>query len=326
MKKAKFPTGLACMLIVAVLAGSPGCGKDGSAVIDPGADTGAEHWWDNYLDATGNPVTLPSGFKLARADGSLRTVSPATSSQQGLVLSFAVEPYFRSNAGYLFRGNNQNNADLENLAGAVEFIKQSGWLRQRETFDWEGLRETPPGSFKFTRINRFTKFSIRSTFNGFATDLMLTLLSEPYIGFPTDTTRKWNGKPVYVSSGIGNEFIEIFSYGIRYIGRAELKEGSSTLATYDDVILIEGVANQGQGHIRAYLAPNVGIIHYHLTTAFGQPAAGALVGFSGENLDIGGSALTDYMPLAPGNHWLYEFSPDDRVAQFRFQVVPVSGV
>ncbi|GAG41642.1 unnamed protein product, partial [marine sediment metagenome] len=94
-----------------------------------------------------------------------------------MVLTFAIDPYYRSNMGYIFRGNDQNDSGKENLAGAVEFIKQSGWLRHRETFDWEGLRESPPGSFKFTRINRFTQFQIRTTFTGLAYDLILTLIS-----------------------------------------------------------------------------------------------------------------------------------------------------
>jgi hypothetical protein len=128
-----------------------------------------------------------------------------------------------------------------------------------------------------------------------------------------------------VSNGSGSEIIEIFSYRIHSVGRADLLENTRVLGSYNDVILIEGVANQGQGHLLAYLAPNVGIIYYHLVTAFGQPAAGALVGYSGANLDLSGSAVTDYMPLAPGNQWLYEFSPDDHVAEFRFKVQPVAG-
>jgi len=326
VKKAYFPISLAYVLLIALLAGASGCGKDGGGgTVDPGDETSAEHWWDNYLDDSGNPITKSSGFKLVKADGTLYEVTPTTTASQGLELSFAVEPFWTSNSGYLFRGNNQNNANLENLAGAVEFIKQSGWLRHRETFDWEGLRETSSGSLNFVRVNRFTQYSVRSTFNGFATDLMLTLLSEPYIGYPTDTTRKWTGDPVYVSNGSGSEFVEVFGYSIHYIGSVQLTASSKSLGQFNDVIMIEGKANSGQGHIQAYLAPNIGIIYYHLVTAFGQEAAGALLGYSGANLDLSGTTLTDYMPLSPGNQWLYEFAPDDHVPQFRFAVVPLAA-
>jgi hypothetical protein len=325
VKKAHFPISLAYVLLALVLAGFPGCGKNGGGTVDPGADTSAEHWWDNFLDNSGNPITLSSGFKLVKANGALQTVTPGVSVSQGLALSFAVEPFWTSNQGYLFRGNNQNDANLENLAGAVEFIKQSGWLRHRETFDWEGLRENSSGSFDFTRVNRFTQLSIRSTFNGFATDLMLTLLSEPYIAFPTDTTRKWTGDPVYVSNGSGSEFVEVFGYGIHYIGRAELTANGNAIGAYNDVIMIEGKANEGDGYIQAFLAPNTGIIYYHLITAFGQEAAAALIGYSGSNKDISGATLVDYMPLSTGNQWIYEFAPDDHVPQFRFGVRPLAS-
>ena len=298
-----------------------GCGSDRSTIIVPGEGITQEYWWNNYLDENSNPLTLPSGFKLVPAQAEQRTATPLTSNYQGIVLTFAIDPDYRSNLGYIFRGDDQNNGSKENLAGAVEFIKQSGRLRRRETFDWEGLREDPPGSFKFTRINRFSQFQIRTPFNGFAYDLMSTLLSDPYVGYPTDTTKTWSGDPVHVSDGSGREFVEILSYRIRYLGTRSLAEnGTNILSTYDDVIIIEGRTNEGLGRIDAYLAPNVGIIYYHLVTAFGQEGAGALIGFSGENIDLNGRTVTDYFPTSPGNHWLYEFAPDNHVPEFRFSI------
>ena len=298
-----------------------GCSDKSASIVNPGEEISQEHWWDNYLDQERNPLTLPSGFKLAAVNGTQRQAALLSSQSGGIRLNFAIDPFWRSNLGYIFRGNDQNNANLENQAGAVEFIKQSGWLVYRETFDWEGLKEDPPGSFKFVRVNRFTKLQIRTTFLGVATDLMQTLLGKPYIGYPADTTKTWNGMPVQVSDGSGREFQEILSYRIRYLGTKSLVEGSGkNLATFDDVILIQGRANQGEGRVDAYLAPDAGIIYYYLVTAFGQPAAGALVGYSCENLDSGGSPVKDYFPTAPGNHWIYEFAPDNAVEAFRFSV------
>ena len=289
------------------------CGSDNGGVVTPGDEISQDHWWDNYLDENRNPVTLPSGFKLAPLSANQRTATPKTTSRH-FVLNFVIDPDWRSNLGYIFRGNDQNKSALENLAAAVEFYKQEGWLKKRETFDWEGVREDPPGSFNFVRVNRFTKFPIRSTFNGVATDLMLTLLAEPYIAFPTDTTKTWFGDPVHVSQGPGSEFVEIMQYSISYLGERRLMEDSNALETYQDVIQIKGQADQGQGRIEAYLAPDMGIIY------FGQKAAGALIGYAGENLDLNGGAVKDYFPTAGGNHWLYEFAPDDRVDEFRFSV------
>ena len=300
----------ACLLLVSFLVA---CGKDsGQGIVPPGEDITQEHWWDNFLDESRNPITLASGFKLVKIFGTQRTATPLSTAYQGMVLDFAIDPDWRSNLGFLFRGNDQNT-DSEDLAGAVELIKDSGWLRTRETFDWT------------SNINRFTQSNIiRSTFNGFAAELMLTLLSEPYIAFPTDTTKTWNGKPVHVSDGSGRDLVEIISYRISYLGTRSLTEktagGTTSLQTYNDVILLRGKANTGQGEIDAYLAPNVGIIYYHLVTAFGQEGAGALIGFSGDNQTIDGSGITDYFPTSPGNHWIYEFSPDNHVPQFRFSV------
>jgi len=313
----------ACLLLVSFLVA---CGKDsGQGIVPPGEEITQEHWWDNFLDESRNPITLASGFKLVKISGTQRTATPLSTAYQGMVLDFAIDPDWRSNLGFIFRGNDQNQTGREELAGAVELIKDSGWLRTRETFDWTGLEESPPGSFKFVRVNRFTQSKIiRSTFNGFAADLMLTLLSEPYIAFPTDTAKTWNGKPVHVSDGSGTDFLEIISYRISYLGTRSLTEktasGTTSLQTYNDVILLQGKANNGQGEIDAYLAPNVGIIYYHLVTAFGQEGAGALIGFSGDNQTIDGSRITDYFPTSPGNHWIYEFSPDNHVPQFRFSV------
>ena len=288
-----------------------GCGSDsgGGTVVDPGHETGQEHWWDNYLNESGQPVTQASGFKLIQLDGSQRTASRNTSSSAGLSLNFRIDPDWRSSNGWLFRGADQGNTDLAEIAGAAEVYKQGGWLKIGETFDWESVP-----------VNRFDQLFIRTPFSGFATDLMLTLLAEPYIAFPTDTTRTWQGPPTNVSQGQGTEFQEIFSYRIEYLGTRSLKESGTAIGTWDDVIKITGVANQGQGRIETYLAPNVGILYYYYITAFGQKAAGALAGYDLENRSTGGSAVTDYFPTAGGNHWIYEFSPDSRVDQFRFSV------
>ncbi|MBW7996042.1 MAG: hypothetical protein FVQ81_05595 [Candidatus Glassbacteria bacterium] len=298
-----------------------GCGSDGGGgVVDPGSNIGQDHWWDNYLDANRQPITLSSGFKLVELSGDERTATRITSASMGLSLNFRIDADWRSTGGWLFRGANQGSSTLENLAGAVEVIKQSGRLRIGETFDWEGVREQPPGSFKFVRVNRFNQLAIRMPFSGFATDLMTTLLAEPYIGYPTDTTKSWQGPPINVSQGPGTEFQEILTYRIEYLGTRSLKESGTAIGSWDDVIKITGIANQGQGRIETYLAPNVGILYYYYITAFGQKAAGALAGFDLENRSTGGSAITDYFPTAGGNHWIYEFSPDDRVEQFRFSV------
>jgi hypothetical protein len=297
------------------------CGSDGGGgVVDPGHDTSQAHWWDNYLSDTGTPLTLPSGFKLVSLDEGDRTATRITSQSKGLSLNFRVDADWRSNNGWLFRGGDQGSTNYESLAGAVEYIKQGGWLTTGETFDWEGVAEDPPGSFEFVRVNRFTQFPIRSVFNGFATDLMTTLLSRPYIAYPTDTTKTWQGPPTNVSQGTGTEFQEIISYHITYLGTRSLYENTSKIGTWDDVILIRGVANQGQGMVEAYLAPDVGIVYYYLLTAFGQKAAGALVGYDLENRSVSGSTIKDYFPTAGGNHWIYEFSPDEQVDNFRFKV------
>ncbi len=307
--------------VTLAVAGLTGCGSDGDGgIVTPGHDTTQDHWWDNYLNESGQPITMPSGFKLAKLDGSDRTASRNTSSSAGLSLNFRIDPDWRSSGGWLFRGADQSSSTLSTIAGAAEVIKQAGWLRIGETFDWESAREDPPGSFEFTLYNRFTQFPIRTTFSGFATDLMLTLLAEPYIGYPTDTTKTWQGSPTNVSQGPGTEFQEIFSYRIDYLGTRSLKESGTAIGTWDDVIKITGVANEGQGRIETYLAPNVGILYYYYVTAFGDLAAGALAGYDLDNRSTGGSAITDYFPTAGGNHWIYEFSPDDRVDQFRFSV------
>ena len=308
MRRFFFPVLL--IVLAAFVLGGCGGGDGGGGTVTP---PGEVNWWGNYLDADGNPVTLSSGFKLVAIDGEKQTLTPWTSSTSGF-LHFAIDYDYRSNAGWLFRGDDQSN-DKSDLAGAVEFIKQSGFLRVRETFDWD-------------RDNaKYAQFSIRLPFAGFATDLMLVLLAEPYIAYPTDVSKTWNGDPVYVSDGSGQEIQEIMNYSIEYVGTANLMENSSVIKTFDDVIKIKGLANKGtslgRGEIDCYLAPDVGIIYYHLTTAFGQPAAGALVGFSGENVSIGGSRITDYFPTAAGNRWSYEFAPDDHVAEFRFSVQSV---
>jgi hypothetical protein len=84
--------------------------------------------------------------------------------------------------------------------------------------------------------------------------------------------------------------------------------------------MISGTANQGQGMVDAYLAPDVGIIYYYLLTAFGQKASGALVGYDLQNQSVSGGTIKDYFPTAGGNHWIYEFSPDEQVDNFRFRV------
>jgi len=282
-----------------------GCGDD-SGVVEPPGNGG--NFWSNYLD-----LTLPSGFKLVSLEGEQKTATVLTTpaNQMG-VLNFAIDPDYRSNRGWLFRGHDHFSDVKQDLAGAAEFVKQSGWLRVGETFDWDR------GTRRYTQPPL-----IRLTFIGYAGDLLITYLGEPYIAFPTDTTKTWTGPPVNVSDGSGSSFVEIFSYRIHYLGSSDLMENDRVLAGYDDVIHIEGVANAGQGRIDAYLAPNVGIIYYHLVTAFGQEGAAALIGFSGENQSISGAAVKDYFPTAPGNHWIYEFSPDDHVPQFRFSVRPV---
>ena len=282
-----------------------GCGGD-NGVTEPPVSDGI--YWANYIDQT-----LPSGFKLVSLNGQQRTAAPLTTpANQAAALNFAVDPDYRSNRGWLFRGHDHASDFKQDLAGAAEFVKQGGRLRVGETFDWD----------RSTR--RYTQPPlIRLTFIGYAGDLMITYLSEPYIAFPADTTKTWTGPPVNVSDASGTSFVEIFSYRIHYLGKCDLMENTRTLASYDDVIRIEGTANMGQGLIDAYLAPNVGIIYYHLVTAFGQEGAAALIGFSGENLSITGTSTTDYFPTAPGNHWIYEFSPDDHVPQFRFGVKQV---
>jgi hypothetical protein len=312
---------LAAGTLAVAAAGLTGCGSDGGGgIVDAGHDTAQEHWWDNYLNDSGQPITLASGFKLVKLDGSESTASRNTSSSSGMSLNFRIDPDWRSSGGWLFRGADQSSSTLSTIAGAAEMTKQAGWLRIGETFDWESAREDPPGSFQFTLHNRFTQFPIRTPFSGFATDLMTTLLAEPYIGFPTDTTKTWQGKPTNVSQGPGTEFQEILSYRIEYLGTRSLKESGTAIGTWDDVIKITGTANEGQGRIEAYLAPNVGILYYYYITAFGQKAAAALAGYDLDNRSSGGSAVTDYFPTAGGNHWIYEFSPDDRVDQFRFSV------
>ena len=297
-----------------------GCGSDGGGgVVDPGHDTGQDHWWDNYLNSSREPVTLTSGFKLYSLDGSERSASRYTSTSAGMSLNFRIDPDWRSTRGWLFRGDDQENTNLASLAGAAEIIKQSGWLRIGETFDWESAREEPEGSFNFVLHNRFTQFPIRTPFSGFPTDLMKTILDEPYIAFPTDTTKTWQGNINNVSDGT-TEFQEILTYTIEYLGTRSLTESGNAVDTWDDVIKITGIANQGQGRIETYLAPNVGIVYYYYITAFGQKAAGALVGYDLANSSVGGSSTTDYFPTDGGNHWIYEFSPDDHVDSFRFSV------
>ncbi|HUU27072.1 MAG TPA: hypothetical protein VM123_04600 [archaeon] len=299
----------AVILFIPLVSGC-GSGKNGGPIEPPSS----ESWWSNYLDSSGNPITLQSGFKLVPVSGEQRQAIPKTTPAFDLAyLNFAVDANYRSNLGWLFRGHDQADDRKEDLAGAAEFIKQGGWLRVRETFDWD----------KDTK--RYTQPpAIRMTFLGWAGDLMITYLSEPYIGYPTDTTKTWSGKPTYVSDGSGREFVEILTYQISYLGTRSLVEkvgaGSKTLETYNDVILIKGRANEGEGSIDAYLAPNTGIIYYHLVTAFGMLGAGALIGYSGDNQTLSGAGATDYFPTAPGNHWIYEFSPDDHVPEFRFSI------
>ena len=168
---------LAVVTLAVAAAGLTGCGSDGGgAVVDPGHDTGQEHWWDLYLNNSGQPITLASGFKLVKLAGSERTASRNTSSSAGLALNFRIDPDWRSNSGWLFRGADQGSTTLATIAGAAEVIKQGGWLKIGETFDWESAREDPPGSFEFTLYNRFNQLAIRMPFSGFATDLMTTLL------------------------------------------------------------------------------------------------------------------------------------------------------
>ncbi|MFH1069218.1 MAG: hypothetical protein V1794_06300, partial [Candidatus Glassbacteria bacterium] len=225
----------AAILILAATV-SISCSDSGS-VSPPGngGELGQEHWWDNYLDAAGNPTTLPSGFKLASLSTQQKTATKWTTGGQGLVLNFVIDPDWRTNIGWLFRGADQGNSSLENLAGAVEIYKDGGRLKNRENFDWEGVSEDPPGSFQFKRINRFTQFAIRTPFAGVAVDLMQTLLAEPYIAYPVDTTRTWQGDPVHVSQGPGSEFTEIFTYRPSLFGRASLNENDRALGSWDDV-------------------------------------------------------------------------------------------
>ena len=206
---------LVSAVLVVAAATVTGCGSDGGGVVEPGHNTGQEYWWDNYLDASREPITLSSGFKLYALDGSSVTATRYTSTSAGMSLNFRIDPDWRSTRGWLFRGDDQNNTSLATLAGAAEVIKSNGWLTIGETFDWESTRED--GNFNFTLYNRFTQFPIRSPFSGFATDLMTTLLSEPYIAFPTDTTKTWQGPVTNVSDG-NSEFQEIMTYSIDYLG------------------------------------------------------------------------------------------------------------
>ena len=94
--------------------------------------------------------------------------------------------------------------------------------------------------------------------------------SVAYFEQKIDTTKTWLGDPVHVSQGPGSEFVEIMQYSISYLGERRLMESGSALETYQDVIRIKGQANQGQGEIEAYLAPDAGIIYYYYITAFGH--------------------------------------------------------
>lgn len=297
------------LFFLLLLAIALSCGKD--SFFNP--ELTQDHWWDYYLDDDKNPVVFPSGFKLVPLGAEIKAVTPVTIDPRYTILEFVIDPDYRSNRGFIFRGNNQNT-DAEDLAGAVEFFKQGGYLRVGETFDWQGSG----GNDK--RVNRFTQPSIRSTFNGVAFDLMITLLAEPFVKRPTDTTRSWSGKPSYVSDG-NHEIQETNLFGIEHLGRVELfADGSKKIFDFQDVIRITGRADHGQGVIEACLAPDVGIFYYRLVTAFGQEGAGALIGYSCENQDLNGAAISDYFPTAPGNHWIYEFAADERVANFRFKV------
>lgn len=152
------------MLLLALLLSA--CGSDSN----PTPPDGDHDWWSNYLDGGGQPITLPSGFKLAPIEGgSQRTAGLVTTPANPFaMLNFAVDPRYRSNRGWLFRGHDQLSSDKQDLAGAAELVKQEGWLRIGETFDWDNSTATynqPP--------------LIRLTFQGFAGDLMIVPLSHP---------------------------------------------------------------------------------------------------------------------------------------------------
>ncbi len=238
------------------------------------------------------------------------------SSSQGASLHFIVSNEYRTPDGFFFEGRNQGTI-YEELTGRVELIKDTdGWLRVGAAFSYE---------------SEYADFveSILGPFAGIALDLYEPISSEPFIQFPTVESEQWTSDTVFVSDGT-TEYQRYFQFGIDYIGDVDLVADGQVVMQFSDVIYYLGEPNstvpgQRPDRVEAYLAPNYGII-YALFRLFDVENACALIGYGGGNIEFpDGGNITDYFPMAPGNHWLYEFSLDSEEGgevQFRFRVEP----
>lgn len=238
------------------------------------------------------------------------------SSAQGASLHFIVSNEYRTRNGFFFEGRNQGTI-YEELTGRVELIKETdGWMRVGATFSYE---------------SEYADFveSILGPFAGIALDLYEPISSEPFIQFPTEESEQWTSDTVFVSDGT-NEYLRFFQFRIEYIGDVDLLADGQVVKEFPDVIYCRGEPNatvpgQRPDLVEAYLAPDYGII-YALFRLFDVENACALIGYGGGNIEFPeGGNITDYFPMAPGNHWFYEFSLDSDEGgevQFRFRIQP----
>jgi hypothetical protein len=238
----------------------------------------------------------------------------------GPALNFIVSNVVRTENGFFFEGKNQGT-QYEEITGRVELIKEAdGWMRVGAAFSYE------------SEYGDFVE-SIFGPFAGIALDLYEPISSDPFIQYPTNESVQWDSDTVHVSDG-SQEYDRYFTFSITYIGDADLvASGLGSVKEFSDVIRYRGdpsvpVTGMRPDLVEAYLAPDYGII-YALFRFFDVENACALIGYGGKNVAFPGGdpevEVVDYFPMAPGNHWLYEFSKDSEPGEavdFRFSVVP----
>jgi hypothetical protein len=215
---------------------------------------------------------------------------------QGLYLHFIVDEEESGAMGYYYEGANWGTA-VEELAGRAELAKENGWLRVRDTWSYNSAT----GQYEH---------SIFGAFAGVALNIFEPISAEPYIAFPTDAGQFWYSDTVFQTCPNQDEVERSFIYTVSEIGSADILLNGTPVKSFEDVIKYKATANEGTDSLAVYLALNVGII-YSIYTSCEITTLGALIGYEGENKNFSnGDALTDYFPLAPCAHWLYEFSKD----------------
>ncbi|MFQ6104884.1 MAG: hypothetical protein ACE5OP_11415 [Candidatus Glassbacteria bacterium] len=228
---------------------------------------------------------------------------------EGLSLHFIVDQQEQGGRGYYWEGANWGTA-AEELAGRAELVKEDGWLKVVDTWSYDSA------------TGQYVK-SIFGAFAGVALNIFEPISSEPYIALPTDPGQFWHSDTVFQTCPDQDEVERSFIYTITEVGNADILLNGTSVQSYENVIKYRAAANEGTDSLAVWLAPDVGII-YSVYTSCEITSLASLVGYKGENRDFTtGEEISDYFPLAPCAHWLYEFSKDyeeGEIIDFRLKI------